>query len=68
MTDPFDQASATEALTLSVALEAQQRRAAATPRPDPTGECLNPLCGEPVAAPRLFCGQNCAAVHARYNK
>jgi hypothetical protein len=68
MTDTFDQAQATEALETDAALRAQQLRAALAPRVDPTGECLNPLCGEPVESPKLFCNANCAQEHARRSK
>ncbi len=68
MTDTFDQASETEALTLSAALAAQAAKAAASTKLEPTGECLNPICGEPVDEPRLFCGPKCAQGYARYAK
>jgi hypothetical protein len=68
MTDLYDQASETEALALSAALLAQQAKAAATVQPVATGECLNPLCGEPLDPPQLFCGPQCAREHARRSK
>lgn len=68
MADQFDQATETEALSLSAALAAQAARAANAPKVEPTGECLNPLCGEPLAHPRLFCGANCAAEYASRRK
>jgi hypothetical protein len=68
MADLFDQAQETDALLVSSALAAQRARAASTAQPDPTGECLNPLCGEPLDMPRLFCGPKCATEHARYSK
>ncbi len=69
MADTFDQASETEALELSVALLAQQAKAAATVHLQATGECLNPTCGEPMALPgQLFCGPKCAHQHAKYSK
>lgn len=68
MADQYDQASDTEALTLNVALLAQQAKAATTPKLEPVGECLNPICCEPLEEPRLFCGPKCAQEHARYTK
>lgn len=68
MADQFDQASETEALALSVALAVQAAKAASSAKPEPTGECLNPLCCEPLGHPRLFCGPKCAQEHARYSK
>jgi hypothetical protein len=68
MTDLYDQASETEALALHTALLAQQAKAAATVQPVATGECLNPLCGEELEPPKLFCGPDCAREHARRSK
>lgn len=68
MTDQFDQAQATEALETEAALRAHQLRAAAAEKVEPTGECLNPLCGEPLDPPQLFCGSQCAREHARRSK
>jgi hypothetical protein len=68
MTDLFDHAQATEALETDAALRAQQMRAALAEKVQPTGECLNPLCGEPLDPPQLFCGPKCAREHARRSK
>lgn len=68
MSDIFDQASETEALALSAALQAQQAKAAASVPLAATGECLNPLCGEELEPPKLFCGPDCAREHARRSK
>jgi hypothetical protein len=68
MTDLFDHAQATEALETDAALRAQQLRAALAEKVQPTGECLNPLCGEPLDPPQLFCNSQCAREHARRSK
>lgn len=34
-------------------------------RPEPTGECLNPKCGELVEPPRLFCNSDCSTEFER---
>jgi hypothetical protein len=68
MADQFDQASETEALSISSALAAQAKRAAAAIPLAATGECQNPLCGEPLDPPRLFCGSRCAAEHSKRRK
>lgn len=70
MADLFDQASEREMLDLQQALQAQQEKANATPKLQPRGECLNPLCGEPFDedAARLFCGPRCAQEFQKYGK
>lgn len=68
MSDIFDQAQDTEANETAAALLRQQMKAAATPHPDPTGECMNPLCCEPLDPPKLYCGPKCAQEHARRMK
>jgi len=68
MADQFDQAQETEALMTSSALAAQAKRAACAPAVEATGECQNPLCGEPVEHPKLFCDAKCAAAHAKRSK
>jgi hypothetical protein len=65
MADVFEQAQEREQLDRQQALKAQQLMAAAAPKLLPTGECQNPLCGEPVDGERLFCGAACAAEHAK---
>ena len=65
MADQFDQAQEIDALMAASARAQQEKKAAKEPKLEATGECLNPLCGEPVDAPKLFCGPNCAKEHAR---
>lgn len=67
MPDDFDKASETEAKTLQDQLDAQRLRAACAPKLAPSGECMNPRCGEefPAGDPRVFCGAQCANEHAR---
>lgn len=64
--DQFDQSQETEALHIAAALAAQARRVAPVVLHD--GYCKNPLCGEPVEAPKLFCDAKCAAQHAKRSK
>ncbi len=68
MADQFDQAQRIDELMRDSARAAQQKQAARTPPAVPTGECLNPLCGEPVGPPKLFCNSGCAAQHAKFQK
>jgi len=68
MADVFDAAQEAEARETAHALAAQQARAASAPKLEATGECLNPLCGEELEPPRLFCGPSCAQEHARRSK
>lgn len=65
MSDQFDQAQETEALLISSALAAQAKRAACSIQLEAIGECHNPLCGEPLELPKLFCGPKCAAEHSK---
>jgi hypothetical protein len=65
MSDTFDQAQEREAIENATAVRIQQARAAKHEEPSPTGECMNPLCGEPVESPKLFCNSRCAQEHAR---
>lgn len=68
MADQFERAQELDALNLASSLALQERRAASTPKLSHTGECQNPLCGEPLESPRLFCGPICAKQHARRSK
>lgn len=68
MADLYDQAQDTDALLVASALAVQKTKAAAEPKLAATGECLNPLCGEPLPGPQLFCGASCAKEHARRSK
>lgn len=63
MADVFDQAQDRAQQDLEQCLQAA--RAAVAPKLKATGECRNPLCGEPLEAGRLFCGPACAQEHAR---
>lgn len=63
--DDFERAQEREQLDRQQALTAQQQSAAAMPKLQPTGECRNPLCCEPLDPPKLFCGPKCAEEHAR---
>jgi hypothetical protein len=65
MPDLFDQAQDGEARENEAAMRAQRVRAEMAEPTKATGECLNPLCGEPLDPPQLFCGPNCAREHAR---
>jgi hypothetical protein len=65
MADQFDRAQDEDARQTAFAIAAQQRQAASAPKLEATGECLNPLCGEDLDPPRLFCGPSCAQEHAR---
>lgn len=63
MADIYDKATDVEMREREQALAAQAVIAAATPRPTPRGQCLNPMCGEPFhqdESERLFCGRECA--------
>jgi hypothetical protein len=66
--DEFDRAQELDALAVTSALNLQRKLAANAPRLDHTGECQNPLCGEPLDPPQLFCGPSCAREHARRSK
>jgi hypothetical protein len=73
MPDIFDQAQERDQQQLAESLAAQAARAAASPKLEATGNCLNPLCGEdlqPLASGvmPLFCGADCAKKHAYYSK
>jgi hypothetical protein len=68
MADDIERAQEADARNRAAALAAHQARAAAAEPLAATGECRNPLCGEPVETPRLFCGPACAQQHARYSK
>jgi len=68
MGDLTDQVQDRDAQQLAEALQAQQVKASLTPKLQPTGECRNPLCCEPLEGDRLFCGPACAQEHARRNK
>lgn len=67
MPDFFDKASEHEQRALQDQLEAQRLRAACAPKLAPSGECMNPRCGEefPAGDPRVFCNAKCAVEHAR---
>lgn len=76
MADILDQAQDSLEREEQAAQAARQAQAAwdAAHAPDPTGECLNPLCGEPLdpvpdghggAVMPLFCGPACAKEHAK---
>lgn len=54
-----------EQQTTELALAEQRAKAASAKKLHPTGECQNPLCGEPVEGERLFCGPICAKEHAK---
>jgi hypothetical protein len=56
MSDIADKGAATADFFLSVALRKQQQDASVAP-PANGGECL--YCGEPVPAPRRWCGPEC---------
>jgi hypothetical protein len=68
MADDFERAQELDALAVVSARNLQERKAAREPKLEHTGECLNPLCGEPIESPRLFCGIPCAQEHARRSK
>lgn len=77
MADQFDQAQEIDALMRSSAMAQQAKKAAAMPKLEPTGECQNPACGEPLRRVRnpagelampLFCNADCAKQHARCSK
>lgn len=68
MADEFDRAQELDALAVTSAMNLQRKLAAAAPKLTATGECLNPLCGEPLDPPQLFCGPQCAQEHARRSK
>lgn len=71
MADDIDRAQERDELNLKEALSVQRQRAMATAHLTPTGECLNPRCGEPFAAndaTRLFCGPDCEAEHRRVRR
>lgn len=65
MADQFDNAQRIDQLMTESARAHQAKLAASEPKLDPTGECQNPMCGEPVEPPRLFCNAKCASEHAR---
>jgi hypothetical protein len=65
MADVFDQAQDLVLRENELARMAQQRLASHAPKLEPTGECQNPLCGEPLDGARLFCGPDCAKEHAK---
>lgn len=66
--DQFDQAQESDARETEAAYRAQQARAANAVKLTATGECQNPMCGEELEPPRLFCGPKCAQQHARRTK
>lgn len=71
MADIFDLATEREERSRNESLAAQAAIAASTPKAEPRGRCLNPLCGEPFHPDeymRLFCGRDCADEHARRTK
>lgn len=66
MADQFDRAQELDAMAVQAAMAAHQLKAAATPRLQPTGCCLNPACDLPLDTPgALFCNPTCGAEHAR---
>jgi hypothetical protein len=66
MADQFDQAQAIDLLMAESALAQHAKKAAAEPKLLATGECLNPMCCEPLTlAGQLFCNSGCAKEHAR---
>ena len=68
MADEFDRAQELDALAVTSALNHHAKLAARAPKLAHTGECHNPLCGEPLESPRLFCGPKCAQQHAKRSK
>lgn len=69
MADQFDRAQDTDALITEDARERHALKAASELKLVPTGECQNPVCGEPFHnSARLFCGPICAQAHARQRK
>lgn len=66
MADEIDQANTLQDQALAVALADQQKAAASFTRPQPTGWCLNPLCGDDVNADQLFCNSTCAQAWEKY--
>lgn len=65
MADDLDRAQDEAARQTEFALAQQMAAAARIPKLEATGECRNPLCGEELEKPRLFCGPKCATEHAR---
>jgi hypothetical protein len=70
MADQFDAASDIEMRDRELRLAAQLAKAAAMPRLIPTGECLNPRCGEAfeVGSLKLFCNSKCAQQHSIFQR
>lgn len=65
MADEIQQAQDHALREVERARKAQQLMAASMPKLQPSGECLNPLCGEPLEGVQLFCGPACAKEHAK---
>lgn len=71
MADIYDLASEREEKDREESLAAQAAIAAATPKLEPQGYCLNPRCGEQFHQDeymRLFCGRECADKHALFTR
>jgi hypothetical protein len=66
MADEIDQANSLQDQALAVALADQRKAAASFTRPQPTGFCLNPLCGVDVNTAQLFCNNICAQAWEKY--
>ena len=67
MADDFDRAQELDGLAVESARNLQAQKAASEQKLIPCGECYNQMCGEPLEAPRLFCGPKCATAYARRN-
>lgn len=67
MADEFDRASELEQLATEYAIQAQLRVSRETPKVEPEGYCLNPLCGEDFdeGSPRIYCNADCEREHRR---
>lgn len=67
MADEFDRASALEQLATDLAIKAQLRTSRETPKVEPEGYCLNPLCGDDFeeGSRRLYCNADCEREHRR---
>lgn len=70
MADDFDRASDAEMRDRELLLKAHSALSALVTRMAPSGECHNPLCGEPFHpdSPKLFCDDKCAKQHSLYKR